>query len=150
MLNQMAGPGLVTVRAFLAHLLTVGALIFFDSMPVKAVETILVDPGVAAINVLPMAEKHRSEGDEIQISTAPGADGIVRRIAVKAKIEGKHPDWIVFALRNDTDQMMTRWLVAPHFRLIGSQLWKPDLGATRITDITASKGEPPERQNFSD
>ena len=150
MLNQMAGPGLVTVRAFLAHLLIVGALIFFDAMPAKAVETILVDPGVAAINVLPMAEKHRSEGDDIQISTAPGADGIVRRIAVKAKIEGKHPDWIVFALRNDTDNSIRRWLVAPHFRLIGSQLWKPDLGATRITDITASKGEPPERQNFSD
>lgn len=153
MLNQMAGPGLVTVKAFLAHLLIMGALIAFNAESAKAVETILVEPDVAAINVLPMTERHRSEGDDIQISTAPEADGIVRRIAVKAKVEGKHPDWIVFALRNDTDQMMTRWLVAPHFRLIGSSdsgLLKPDLGSTRITDITVSKGNPPERQNFSD
>jgi len=149
-LNQMAGPGFVTVKAFLSQLMILGVLIVFNATSAKAVETILVEPGVAAINVLPMAEKHRSEGDDIQISTAAGADGIVRRIAVKAKVEGRHPDWIVFALRNDTDQSMSRWLVAPHFRLIDSGLLKPDLGATRITDITASKGEPPERQNFSD
>ena len=140
----------MTVKAFLAHFLVIGALIAFNATSAKAVETILVEPNIAALNVLPMAEKHRSEGDDIQISTAPGADGIVRRIAVKAKVEGRHPDWIVFALRNDTEQIMSRWLVAPHFQLMGSGLLKPDLGATRITDITASKGSPPERQTFSD
>ncbi|MFM8700455.1 MAG: EAL domain-containing protein [Hyphomicrobiales bacterium] len=140
----------MTVKTFLSQLAITGVLIIFSTVSANAVETIRVEPEVAAINVLPLAEKHRSEGDDIQISTAAGSDGIVRRIAVKAKVEGRHPDWIVFALRNDTNQAISRWLVAPHFRMIGSGLLEPDLGATRITDITASKGEAPERQNFSD
>ena len=70
----MAGPGLVTVKAFLAHFLVIGALIAFNATSAKAVETILVEPNIAAINVLPMAEKHRSEGDDIQISTGLSAE----------------------------------------------------------------------------
>lgn len=42
----------------------------------------------------------------IQISTAPGKDGIVRRIAVKAREAGARPDWMVFALTNDTDEQI--------------------------------------------
>ena len=42
----------------------------------------------AAIDLLPFVERSRSDGDLIQISTAPGADGIVRRIAIKAKEAG--------------------------------------------------------------
>ena len=48
-------------------------------------------------------EEDAPDGDLIQISTAPGSDGIVRRIAIKAKEAGSRPDWIVFALKNDTN-----------------------------------------------
>jgi diguanylate cyclase (GGDEF)-like protein/PAS domain S-box-containing protein len=115
-----------------------------------AVESVRVDPKVKAVDLTPAIEHNRSEGDEIRISTAPGRDGIVRRIAVKAREAGTRPDWIVFALTNDTDQQVDRLLVAPHFRLTGSGVLWPDLGGTRITAITASEGIRPEKDESAD
>ena len=109
-----------------------------------------VDPGTKAIDLAPMVERYRSDGDEIRISTAPGRDGIVRRIAVKARESGTRPDWIVFALTNDADEQVDRLLVAPHFRLTGSGVVWPDLGSTRIEAITASQGIRPERDDSPD
>ena len=71
----------------------------------------------------------------------------MRRIAVKARESGTRPDWIVFALTNDTDEQVDRLLVAPHFRLTGSGVVWPDLGSTRIEAITASQGIRPERDD---
>ncbi|WP_406856589.1 EAL domain-containing protein [Alsobacter sp. KACC 23698] len=112
-----------------------------------ALDPVSVRTGSAAVDLLPFVERSRSDGDLIQISTAPGADGIVRRIAIKAKEAGTRPDWIVFALKNDTNEQLTRWLVAPHFRLVNSGVVAPDLGATRITAVTASQGESPDRED---
>ena len=39
-LNQMAGPGFVTVKAFLSQLMILGVLIVFNATSAKAVETI--------------------------------------------------------------------------------------------------------------
>jgi len=115
-----------------------------------AVEAVRVDPKMKAIDLTPAIERYRSDGDEIRISTAPGRDGIVRRIAVKAKESGTRPDWIVFALTNDTDEQVDRLLVAPHFRLTNSGVLWPDLGASRIEAITASQGIKPERESSAD
>ena len=112
-----------------------------------ALDPVSVRQGNAAIDLLPFVERSRSEGDLIQISTAPGADGIVRRIAIKAKEAGTRPEWIVFALRNDSNEQLTRWLVAPHFRLVNSGVLSPDLGSDRITAVTASQGESPDRED---
>ena len=79
------------------------------------------------------------------LGRAPGKDGIVRRIVVKARDAGARPDWIVFALTNDTDEQIDRILVAPHFRLVDSGVIWPDLGGSRIAAITASQGIRPER-----
>ena len=111
-----------------------------------ALDVVVVPSDSAAISLLPYVDLHRSGGDEIQLSTAPGADGIVRRIAVKAKSEGSHPDWIVFALKSSASEPITLWIVAPHIRVVGSGVIWPDLGATRIANITASEGESPEKQ----
>jgi diguanylate cyclase (GGDEF)-like protein/PAS domain S-box-containing protein len=113
--------------------------------PVQAVESVRVDADTRAVDLTPMIERYRSDGDEIRISTAPGRDGIVRRIAVKAREAGTRPDWIVFALTNDTDEQIDRLLVAPHFRLTSSGVVWPDLGSTRIAAITASQGIRPEK-----
>ena len=67
--------------------------------PAHALDPVSVRSGSAAVDLLPFVERSRSDGDLIQISTAPGADGIVRRIAIKAKEAGSRPDWIVFALK---------------------------------------------------
>ena len=63
-----------------------------------ALEPVSVNGDVDAIDLLPAVESYSSQGDRLQVSTAPGADGIVRRIEVRAKEPGTRPNWIVFAL----------------------------------------------------
>ena len=53
----------------------------------------------------------------------------------------------MFALTNDSDEQLTRLIVAPHFRFVGSGIIWPDLGSSRITTITASQGAAPERED---
>ena len=74
----------------------------------------------------------------------------MRRIEVSALEAGAQPAWIVFALTNDSDEQLTRLVVAPHFRFVGSGVVSPDLGSSRITTITASQGSPPEREDQVD
>ena len=107
-----------------------------------AVDSVRVPHDTPAIDLTNAVEKHAAEGDRLQVSTAPGSDGITRRIEVEAKEPGTHPSWIVFALTNDTDEQIERLIVAPHFRMQDSGLIWPDLGATRISTITASQGFP--------
>lgn len=113
--------------------------------PARAVEAVRVTLDAPVIDLTATIERYRSDGDLIQISTAPGKDGIVRRIVVKARDAGARPDWMVFALTNDTDEQIDRILVAPHFRLVDSGVVWPDLGGSRIAAITASQGIRPER-----
>jgi hypothetical protein len=116
-----------------------------------AVEAVRVTLEATAIDLTPAVERYdRSDGDVIQISTAPGRDGIVRRMLVKARETGTQPDWIAFALTNDTDEQIERLLVAPRFRLIGSGVIWPDLGSSRVVAITASEGVRPERVDSAD
>ena len=84
--------------------------------------------------------------DRVQVSTAPGADGIVRRIEVRSQEGVGTSNWAVFALANNGDTQIDRLLVAPHFRLAGSGIFWPDLGASRIANITPSQGFAPDRQ----
>jgi diguanylate cyclase (GGDEF)-like protein/PAS domain S-box-containing protein len=135
-----------------SRLLCVLALVFaaLDVRPAGAVDAIRVNPDTAAIDMTRVVQYFHVPVDTVQISTAPGADGIVRRIAVKARVAGSHPDWIAFALNNDSDQQIDRLLVAPHSRLTGSQVVWPDLGSTRISAVTASEGSSPERVPASD
>ena len=133
----------------LALLLALAASLLWPSAG-QAVEAVRVNLEAKAIDLTPMIERYRSDGDLIQISTAPGRDGIVRRIAVKARESDTRPDWIVFALTNSTDEQIDRLLVAPHFRLTGSGVVWPDLGSSRIAAITASEGIRPEREDSPD
>ncbi len=94
-------------------------------------------------------ERYQSQGDRITISTAPGPDGIVRRIEVRANDVGTRPDWIAFALSNDSDEQIDRLLVAPHYRFVGSGVIWPDLGSMRIRAVTASQGLRPEREDYT-
>jgi diguanylate cyclase (GGDEF)-like protein/PAS domain S-box-containing protein len=118
--------------------------------PARAIESIRVPLDAAAIDLTKAIERYSSQGDRLLVSTAPGSDGIVRRIEVRAREPGTYPSWIVFALTNDTDEQIERLIVAPHFRLVGSGVMWPDLGATRVSAITASQGFPPDRQESSD
>ncbi|HEX3494117.1 MAG TPA: EAL domain-containing protein [Methylocella sp.] len=118
--------------------------------PARAIESVRVPIESHAIDLTKAFETYHSDNDRLVVSTAPGSDGIVRRIEVRARVEGTRPDWIVFALTNDTSEQIERLLVAPHYRLVGSGVIWPDLGASRISAITASQGFPIERDESAD
>lgn len=115
-----------------------------------ALQATRVPPGSQVIDLMPRVERSSEESETLQISTAPGSDGIVRRIQVRSRDPGTRASWIAFALTNDTDEQIDRLLVAPHFRLSGSGVTSPDLGSRRIVSITASQGFSPEREESSD
>ena len=119
--------------------------LFLGAAPAFAVQSVRVPIESETIDLTGAVERFSAQGDRIQVSTAPGKDGIIRRIEVSALEAGVQPAWIVFALTNDSDEQFTRLIVAPHYRLVGSGVIWPDLGSTRISAITASQGGPPER-----
>ena len=122
----------------------VGAVVLAGA-PARAIDAINVRVDAAAIDLTDAIERQRTEGDRIQVSTAPGADGIVRRIEVRAREGGEN--WAVFALANNGDEQVDRLLVVPHYRMVGSGLIWPDLGLSRIVTITPSTGDRPDRQD---
>ncbi|WP_281354913.1 EAL domain-containing protein [Chelativorans xinjiangense] len=120
------------------------------ALPASAVEPIKISRDDVALDLSRAVEIYRDQGENFQISTAPGADGIVRRIEVEAQDERSTGDWAVFALANTTDEQLDRLIVAPHFRLVDSGLIWPDLGSQRISAITPSEGFALDRQDSSD
>ena len=117
-----------------------------------AVEPVNVPVDVPAIDLSSALEFHRNAGEKLAVSTAPGADGIVRRIEVRSTrttatgTTNVSSDFFVFALKNTSDEQIDRLLVAPFFRLAGSGILTPDLGASRLAAISTSQGTAPERQ----
>ena len=109
-----------------------------------AVEAVSVPTEGPPIDLTGAVEFQHSDNDRVQVSTAPGPDGIVRRIEVRAREADSN--WAVFALANNGDQQLDRLIVAPHYRMVGSGLLWPDLGESRIVYITPSTGDPPELQ----
>jgi diguanylate cyclase (GGDEF)-like protein/PAS domain S-box-containing protein len=129
------------VRACVAAALTVLAV---GLAPALAVEAINVRTDAQAIDLTDSAERHRTEADRLLVSAAPGPDGIIRRMDVRAR-EG-NTNWAVFALANSGDEQIERLIVVPHYRMVGSGVFWPDLGRSRVASITSS-GERPERQD---
>jgi diguanylate cyclase (GGDEF)-like protein/PAS domain S-box-containing protein len=129
------------VRACLTAVLTVVAV---GLSPARAVEAINVRTDAQAIDLTDSVERHRTETDRLLVSAAPGPDGIIRRMDVRAR-EG-NTDWAVFALANPGDEQIERLIVVPHYRMVGSGVFWPDLGLSRVASITSS-GERPERQD---
>ena len=132
--------------AFLRAATAFAALAFAAWLGVSgaaAVEAVNIRVDAAAIDLTDAVEFQRTDGDRVQVSTTPGADGIVRRIEIRGREAGAN--WAVFALANNGDEQIDRLIVAPHYRMVGSGLIWPDLGLSRIVNITPSSGDPPER-----
>ena len=126
-------------------LLALGLMIFAAAPDAYAIDAVSVRSDAPAIDLTAVLDHQHTEGDRIQVSTAPGTDGIVRRIEVRAREGGTN--WVVFALANNTDDQLDRLIVAPHYRIVSSGLLWPDLGLSRIATITPSVGDRPERQD---
>ncbi len=108
--------------------------------PARAVEAVNVRTDASAIDLTAAVERHRTDNDRILVSTAPGADGIVQRMDVRAR-EGNN-NWAVFALANSGNEQIDRLIVVPHYRMVGSGLMWPDLGLSRVVNITSSNDRP--------
>jgi diguanylate cyclase (GGDEF)-like protein/PAS domain S-box-containing protein len=132
-----AGPILTRIVLLVAAILFAGRAFAIDAVSLQ------VDDPV--VDLSGSYERYLNQGDRIQVSTAPGADGIVRRIEVPAENPEGASDWIVFALANPSDEQLERLIVVPHYKLVGSGLIWPDLGWARIRAVTPSEGFAPER-----
>ena len=131
------------LRAIIAVVLATLAL-QLGVVAARAVEPINVPLDVPALDLTQAVEMRLGAGDRLQVSTAPGLDGIVRRIEVRSSQTGGG-DWVVFALKNNTDEQIDRLIVAPFFRLADSGVLAPDLGSSRIQSVSTSQGNAPER-----
>ena len=121
------------------------AAALFSASPAHAVDAVNVRTDAAAIDLTDAVEFQQTDNGRIQVSTAPGADGIIRRIEVRGREAGRN--WAVFALANNGEEQIDRLIVVPHYRMVGSGLIWPDLGLSRIVSITPSSGDPPDRQD---
>src|SRR5262249_9560248 len=110
---ELGGRRLLIVRACAAAALTVLVM-----SPAGAVEAISGRTAPQAIDLTDAVERHRSDTDRLLVSAAPGPDGIVRRMDVRAR-DG-NTNWAVFALVNSGDEQIERLIVVPHYRMVGS------------------------------
>ncbi|WP_068318558.1 EAL domain-containing protein [Polycladidibacter hongkongensis] len=110
-----------------------------------ALEPIVVPKNLDALDMTQVIEMHRTPSASLQVSTAPDASGIVRRIEVRSASGEKH-EWAVFALTNPSNEQVDRLLVAPYYKMAGAGVFMPDLGNRRILSITPSQGIPPKRE----
>jgi len=126
------------------------AIVLAFAAPARAFEVVSVPGDVNAINLSAAVDVVPGADGRVRLSTAPGKDGIVRRIEVLAAKEGTNPYWALFALSNPGPAQIRRLLVAPFFRLPGSGFINPDLGSQRIRALTPSVGLRPVRHNNSE
>src|SRR6476469_2071941 len=138
---KLGGRRLHLVRACVAAMLT---MLMVGLTPARAVEAINVRTDAQAIDLTDAAERHRTEADRLLVSAAPGPDGIIRRMDGRAR-KG-NTNWAVFALANPGDEQIERLIVVPHYRMVGSGVFWPDLGRSSVASITSS-GERPDRQD---
>lgn len=126
------------------------AFVYAAGHAVYAAEPIKISPDDTALDLSRAVQIYLNQGKSFQVSTAPGPDGIVRRIEVQANDERPAGNWAVFSIANPTDEQIDRLIVAPHYRLARSGLLQPDLGSIRIQSITPSEGFTLDRQASPD
>jgi len=136
-------------RLFLAFFVLLFLIQGADSLA-RAAEPIKISPDDTALDLSRAVQVYLNQGKSFQVSTAPGPDGIVRRIEVQANGDRITGNWAVFAIANPTDEQIDRLIVTPHYRLARSGLLTPDLGSIRIQSITPSEGFTLDRQASPD
>lgn len=125
-------------------------LTFGVILPSYAAEMISIARDDNALDLTKALDIYTNRGQTFQVSTAPDAQGIVNTIEVEATNAETAGNWAVFILSNTTSEQIDRLIVAPHYRLVGSGLIWPDLGGTRIANITPSEGFSLERVESRD
>ncbi len=129
------------IRFFPAIIALLAAAMVLTAAPgARAAEPVKISRDDTALDLTRTTDIYVNQGEAFQVSTAAAADGIRRRIEVRASSPGHQGDWAVFALSNVSEEQLERVIVAPHFRLANSKMFWPDLGSQRIISITPSEG----------
>lgn len=121
-------------------LIAILAFLTFGIAAARAAEPVKISRDDTALDLTATTDIYANQGEAFQVSTAAGGDGIRRRIEVRSSNPGHQGDWAVFALSNVSEEQLERVIVAPHFRLVDSKVFWPDLGSQRIIAITPSEG----------
>ncbi|MEO1141157.1 MAG: EAL domain-containing protein [Pseudomonadota bacterium] len=111
-----------------------------------ALEPVSVSVDDIALDITSAIDYERVANGSLKKSTAPDAEGIVRRVEIRSRRGNGVSHWAVFALANTSDEQIDRLIVAPHYRMAGSQLIWPDLDRVRIEAVTPSEGFSLDRQ----
>ncbi|MEM6847245.1 MAG: diguanylate cyclase [Pseudomonadota bacterium] len=135
------------MMALFARILSVLALLFAPAA--WAATAVPVGSDTPVIDLGPFTEMELDQWGNLEISTAPGLDGVTQRIEVRATNPNTR-HWAVIGLQNPGDEQLDRLLVAPHHRLPGSGILGPDLGSQRVVAITPSEGFSPTRRDAVD
>lgn len=85
----------------------VGAIIA-NPFQAKAIESVIVPQKAEKIELSRSIEVYSSQGDRIELSSAPDEKGIVRRFIVSSISENRDPNWHVFSLKNQSDRILNR------------------------------------------
>jgi len=120
------------------------------SVSANALEPVSVSVDDIALDITKAIDPYKRQDGTLKISTAPDAEGIVRRVEVRSKKEDGISHWAVFSLANTSDEQIDRLIVAPHYRMVNSKVVWPDLDTNRILAITPSEGFALDRQNDTD
>ncbi|AHA27479.1 EAL domain-containing protein [Candidatus Liberibacter americanus] len=108
--------------------------------PSFAIEPINLSSSDNVLDLTHATDVYSNRGEDFQVYTAADIDGIIRRIEVRSSSIDHRGDWAVFALANTSDIQLERLIVVPHYRLVGSNFFWPDLGSKRIISVTPSEG----------
>ncbi|MEO1793086.1 MAG: sensor domain-containing phosphodiesterase, partial [Pseudomonadota bacterium] len=138
-LRALSAWPIAMLRAVAAIAILVAALIV-SIAPARALNPIEVTPNSDRIEITASGEFHARRGESLQVETAPGVDGATGRMTVSSSLKGANPDWVVFALRNVSERVLTFWITADRYTHIGSGITWPDLDARRIEALTPSIG----------
>src|SRR3954463_4820823 len=117
--SRLNVAGVTTIRS-MRQFLALAVMMFVALAGVSRVaafDVVTAPENVNAVNLTSAVEIAPGTNGKVQLSTAPGEDGIIRRIEVLAAQNGTNPNFALFALKNDTDAQIDRLLVAPFFRL---------------------------------
>jgi diguanylate cyclase (GGDEF)-like protein/PAS domain S-box-containing protein len=133
-------PRIASPIGWLVMLIVLSFAVLMPEGDARSAEPVKISRDDTALDLTKTTDIYTNQGEAFQVSTAAGADGIRRRIEVRASSPGHQGDWAVFALANVSEEQLERVIVAPHFRLVNSQMFWPDLGSQRIISITPSEG----------
>ena len=141
---------LKNICSYITYLVSslLGVLVYlFLTISSFALEPVSVSVDDIALDITEAVENYKRQDGTLKISTAPDAEGIVRRIQVRSKKEDGISHWAVFSLANTSNEQIDRLIVAPHYRMVGSKVIWPDLDTNRILAVTPSEGFALDRQN---